>query len=206
MPTKIVNNKTKEHLHPELVVFCGPMFSGKSSLLITELKRAPYAGLKVIVFTPKVDSRRKKNTINSDDGAECSAITVGNSKDILKKVLPSYDIVGIDEGNFFDAGLSDVCKKLVLKGKRVLVAGLDKDFRGEPFGPMAALKQEAETVHSLHAFCTVCHREASFTQRIKIVAGKRIPASYNDPQILVGAEEAYEARCRLHHEVPGKTN
>lgn len=194
----------KEHLHPGIEVYCGPMFSGKSSQLITELRRAPHAGLKVIAFTPGVDSRRKKDTINSDDNAEYPAITVHNSSEILAKVLPEHDIVGIDEGNFFDFGLVEVCRELVLQGKRVIVAGLDKDFRGEPFGPMALLKQEAEDIHSMHAFCTVCHREASFTQRIKIINGKRIPASYDDPLILVGAENDYEARCRKHHEVPGR--
>ncbi len=194
----------RENLHPTLEIYCGPMFSGKSSQLITELRRAPYAGLKVIAFTPRVDNRRKTNTINSDDGAEYPAITVKESSEILDRVLPEHDIVGIDEGNFFDFGLVDVCRTLVLRGKRVIVAGLDKDFRGEPFGPMAALKQDAETVHSMHAFCNVCHREASFTQRIKIIDGDRIPANYNDPIVIVGASELYEARCRKHHEVPGR--
>ncbi|KKR26677.1 MAG: thymidine kinase [Microgenomates group bacterium GW2011_GWC1_39_7b] len=194
----------KEHLHPGLEIFCGPMFSGKSSQLITELRRAPHAGLKGIAFTPAVDDRREKNTINSDDGAQYPAVTVHNSSEILDLVSPEHDIVGIDEGNFFDMGLTDICRELVLRGKRVIVAGLDKDFRGEPFGPMAVLKQEAEDVHSMHAFCNVCHREASFTQRIKIIDGKRIPANYDDPLILVGAESDYEARCRQHHEVPGR--
>lgn len=196
----------RERLHPGLEIFCGPMFSGKSSQLITELRRAPYAGLKVIAFTPGVDDRRKKDTINSDDGAEYPAITVHKSSEILERVLPEHDIVGIDEGNFFDEGLVDVCRELVLRGKRVLVSGLDKDFRGEPFGPMAALKQDAEDVHSMHAYCNVCHREASFTQRIKIIDGERIPANYYDPLILVGAKSDYEARCRQHHEVPGRPN
>ena len=190
----------KEHLHPGLEVFCGPMFSGKSDLLIRELKRAPHARYKVIAFTPGVDTRREKDTINSEDGAKFPAITVHSSKEILNYVLPEHDIVGVDEGNFFDMDLIDVCRELVLRGKRVIVAGLDKDFRGEPFGPMAALKQEAEDVHSLHAFCNICGKDASFTQRI--VNGK--PANYDDPIILVGASESYEARCRQHHEVPGR--
>lgn len=194
----------REKLHPGLEIYCGPMFSGKSDLLIRELRRAPYAGLKVIAFSPGVDNRRKKDTINSEDGAEYPATSVKNSSEILEYVSSEHDIVGIDEGNFFDMGLVDVCRELVLRGKRVIVAGLDKDFRGEPFGPMGALKQEAEDVHSLHAFCKVCHKDASFTQRIKIVGEERIPADYNDPVILVGAQEAYEARCRQHHEVPGK--
>lgn len=194
----------REAIHPGIIVYCGPMFSGKSSELISDLKRAPHAGYKVIAFTPGTDTRRKKDTINSEDSAEFPAITVGNSSEILDHVLPEHDIVGIDEGNFFDLGLTDVCKELAIQGKRVIVAGLDKDFRGEPFGPMAALKQEAEEVVSLHAFCKVCGREASFTQRIKIVNGKRVPADYSDPPILVGAEEHYEPRCRKHHEVPGR--
>ncbi len=198
------NHIEKEPIQPQIEIYCGPMFSGKSSQLITELRRAPYAGLKVIAFTPFVDNRRKKDTINSDDGASYPAITVKSSKEILDYILPEHDIVGIDEGNFFDMDLPLVCKYLVLKEKKVIVAGLDKNFKGEPFGPMGILKQEAETVHTLHAFCTVCHRKASFTQRLKIISGQKVPADYNDPLILIGAEEAYEARCRQHHEVPGR--
>lgn len=194
----------KKWLQPQIEVFCGPMFSGKSSHLIAELRTLPYAGYKVIAFTPSVDNRRQRDTINADGGAAYPAVTVKSSKEILDYVLPEHDIVGIDEGNFFDMDLALVCRLLVLQGKRVMVAGLDKDFRGEPFGPMAVLKQEAETVHTLHAYCTVCHEEASFTQRLKIINGKKEPAGYGDNQILVGAEEVYEARCRLHHEVPGK--
>lgn len=197
-------NSEREHLHPGLEIYCGPMFSGKSGRLITELRRAPHAGLRVIAFTPGRDKRREKDTINSEDGAKFPATTVRNSAEILNLVKPEHDIVGIDEGNFFDMGLVEVCRELVLRGKKVIVAGLDKDFRGEPFGPMAALKQDAEDVHSMHAFCKICYRAASFTQRIKVVDGERIPADYNDPLVLVGAAESYEARCRKHHEVPGK--
>lgn len=194
----------RDGMHPGLEVYCGPMFSGKSDMLIRELRRAPHAGYKVIAFAPGRDNRRGKDTINSEDGAKFPAISVESSAEILNLVKPEHDIVGIDEGNFFDMGLVDVCRELVLRGKKVIVAGLDKNFRGEPFGPMAAIKQDAETVHSLHAFCAVCGEEASFTQRIKDIDGERIPADYNDPQVLVGAAESYEARCRKHHEVPGK--
>jgi len=201
MPERLTE---RERLHPRLEVYCGPMFSGKSDLLIHELRTAPYAGYKVIAFTPGVDSRREKDTINSEGGTKFPATTIHHSHEIFDYVGPDIDIVGIDEGNFFDMGLVDVCRELVLRGKRVLVAGLDKDFRGEPFGPMGVLKQEAEDVHSLHAFCGKCGKEASFTQRIKIIQGERIPANYNDPQVLVGATNDYEARCRIHHEVPGR--
>lgn len=194
----------REPIHPGLTVFYGPMFSGKSSELIRQLKRAPHAGYNVIAFTPGVDDRRKKDTINSEDGAEYPAITIHDSSEILKFVKPEHDIVGIDEGNFFDMGLVEVCIQLVMQGKRVMVAGLDRDFRGEPFGPMAALKQEAEEAVPQHAYCSKCGKEASFTQRIKIIDGERIPADYHDPLILVGATNDYEARCRQHHEVPGK--
>lgn len=187
-------------LQPELVVFCGPMFSGKSAELIRELKTAPHAGYKVIAFKPEVDKRRGADSINSEDGGSFPAISVRHSLDILDFVTKDVDIVGIDETQFFDDEIIDVCIALVGQGKKVVVAGLDKNFKGEPFGPMAELKQEAEEVQTFHAYCHKCGQPASFTQRI--VNGK--PADYNDPIVVVGAMELYEARCRKHHEVPGK--
>ena len=185
---------------PELVVFCGPMFSGKSAELIKEMKRAPHAGYKVIAFKPEVDKRRGINTINSEDGGSFPATRVEDSSEILDLVSSEVDIVGIDETQFFDDGIVDVCIELVNRGKKVIVAGLDKNFKGEPFGPMATLKQEAEEVQTFQAYCHKCGQPASFTQRI--VNGK--PADYNEPVVVVGATELYEARCRKHHEVPGR--
>jgi len=187
-------------IQPELIVFCGPMFSGKSDELIRELKKAPHAGYKVIAFKPIIDNRRGEDSINSQDGGKYPAIQVRLSEEILRVDLTGIDIVGIDEAQFFDDGLTDVCLELVARGKRVIVAGLDKNFRGEPFGPMAKLKQEADHVETFHAYCAVCRQSASFTQRI--IDGK--PANYNDPIVKVGSDEFYQARCRQHHEVPGR--
>lgn len=187
-------------IQPELVVFCGPMFSGKSNQLIRELKRAPHARYKVVAFKPEVDNRRGANTINSEDGGSFPATPVKHSSEISDLVTSDVDIVGIDEAQFLDVGIIDVCLELVARGKKVIVAGLDKNFKGEPFGPMALLKQEAEEVQTFQAYCHKCGNPASFTQRI--VNGK--PADYSDPIVVVGATELYEARCRKHHEVPGK--
>lgn len=187
-------------IQPELVVFCGPMFSGKSNELIKELRRAPHAGYKVIAFKPAIDKRRGSHTINSEDGGSFPATPVKNSLEIPDLVTADVDIVGIDETQFFDDGIVNVCLELVARGKKVIVAGLDKNFKGEPFGPMALLKQEAEEVQTFQAYCHKCGNPASFTQRI--VDGK--PANYDDPIVVVGATELYEARCRKHHEVPGK--
>jgi thymidine kinase len=185
-------------------VICGPMFSGKSDELIRRIRRFPYAGFVVMAFKPFGDDRRGINSINSEDGAHFDAIVVMTSKEILTYVDEETNVVAIDEGQFFDEELPEVCRELAARGKKVIVAGLDKNFRGEPFGPMGELKQEADHVDTLHAYCTACGRLASRTQRIKIVDGERMPANYDDPIILVGAKEAYEARCRTHHEVPGR--
>lgn len=188
-------------VEPELVVYCGPMFSGKSTRLVGELRVAPHAKYEVIAFKPDIDTRRGDG-INTEDGGNFPATSVDRTRPekILRMVGPDIDIVGIDEAQFFGEGLVEVCQTLVRRGKAVWVAGLDKDFKGEPFGQMAKLKQEADRVVSLLAFCAVCGRPASRTQRL--VNGK--PANYNDPIVVVGAAELYQARCRRHHKVPGK--
>lgn len=190
----------REPVQPEIIVFCGPMFSGKSDELIRELKRAPHAGYKVIAFKPAVDDRRGMDTINSQDGGEYPAISVVDSQEILNYITPDIDIVGIDETQFFDDGVVDVVLQLANMGKRVIVAGLDKNFRGEPFGPMGELKEEADHIDTFHAYCSVCGHSASFTQRL--INGE--PANYTDQEVVVGADELYEARCRKHHKVPGR--
>lgn len=189
-------------LQPEIIVFCGPMFSGKSDELIRELRKAPHGGFKVIAFKPVIDNRRGEDTLNTQDKVHYPAVQVESSKQILEHDLANIDIIGIDEAQFFDEDLPDVCLELVARGKRVIVAGLDKNFRGEPFGPMARLKQEADHVETFHAFCSVCKEPASFTQRI--IKGK--PARYDDPVVKIGDDEFYQARCRKHHEVPGRPN
>lgn len=185
-------------------VICGPMFSGKSTELVRRAKRLPHAGFKVQAFKPSKDNRRGESSINSEDGLSLDADSVISSTEILGLVKTDTHFVVIDEGQFFDHDLPDVCRQLASQGKRVIVAGLDKNFKGEPFGPMGELKQEADHVDTLYAFCKRCGRPASMTQRIKIINGERAPASYNDEEIMVGATEAYEARCRDHHEVPGR--
>ncbi|MBU0998577.1 thymidine kinase [Patescibacteria group bacterium] len=184
-------------------VICGPMFSGKSSLLISRAREAFYAKQKVVAFTQKKDDRRGDDSINTFNKDQFIAVSVSNSKQILKNIPEGTSLVIIDEGNFFNMDLADVVNKIAEKGIRVIVAGLDRNFRGEGFGPMPRIKLEADKVTQLLARCAICGNEASRTQRLKIVKGKKIPARYSDPIVLVGEEE-YEPRCRFHHEVPGK--
>jgi len=184
-------------------VICGPMFSGKSSLLISRAREAYYAKQKVVAFTPKRDNRRGDDCINTFNKDQFLALSVSNSKKILRNIPEGTSLVVIDEGNFFDMDLADVVNKIADKGIRVIVAGLDRNFRGEGFGPMPRIKLEADKVTQLLARCAICGDEASRTQRLKIVKGKKIPARYTDPTVLVGEEE-YEPRCRFHHQVPGK--
>jgi thymidine kinase len=136
--------------------------------------------------------------VTSHAGADFDAIPIERAADILSKVDADTTVVGIDEAQFMDDDVVKVAQELADLGKRVLVAGLDMDFRGEPFGPMPLLMSKAERVDKLHAICMVCGEEASRTQRL--VNGK--PARYDDPVVIVGAAELYEARCRVHHEVP----
>lgn len=180
-----------------LEVICGCMFSGKSDELIRRVRRALFARKNVLVFKPSVDKRRDPNTVNSYNDAKHPAISVSSSEEILKRIREDTDWVAIDEAQFFDDNLPDVCNLLASAGLRVIVAGLDSDFRGEPFGPMDSLMRSADKVDKQTACCEICGEAATRTQRI--VNGR--PANYNDPVVVVGAEESYQARCRLHHEV-----
>lgn len=189
---------TTSHSHIEVV--CGSMFSGKSEELIRRVRRAQYARQRVQVFKPSVDTRAAMTTVTSHDGRDVQAIAVDSSAELLAQVSGDTETVAIDEAQFFDDALPEVCRQLTERGVRVIAAGLDMDFRGEPFGPMPRLMAQAEEVQKLHAICVVCGEEASRTQRI--INGQ--PAAYDDPIILIGAEESYEARCRQHHEVPGR--
>jgi thymidine kinase len=181
-------------------LICGSMFSGKTEELIRRVKRAQIARLKVQAFKPQVDARYAAQKISSHDGLHVDAVPVMQAADILVQVKPDTDVIAVDEAQFFDWQIARVCNELANQAKRVIVAGLDLDFRGEPFGPMPLLMAEAEMVDKLSAICVVCGAPASRTQRL--INGR--PASYDDPIILVGASEVYEARCRKHHEVPGK--
>jgi thymidine kinase len=181
-------------------VICGSMFSGKSEELIRRVRRAAYANLTVRVFKPFIDDRYSEEAVVSHNGNSVVALPVKSSQEILQHADGSLDMIGIDEAQFFDENIAEVVENLANQGIRVIVAGLDTDFRGEPFGEMPKLMALGETVTKLNAICPVCGSPASRTQRL--INGK--PASYHDPVILVGASESYEPRCRHHHEVPNK--
>jgi thymidine kinase len=179
-------------------VICGSMFSGKTEELIRRVKRARIAKQQVQVFKPQIDTRYSASQVASHNGVLHAALSVESSIEIEPLLEPDTTVVAIDEGQFFDEGIVELCKKLAKRGVRLIVAGLDTDFRGEPFGPMPMLMAEAEMVDKLQAICVMCGAPASRTQRM--INGQ--PADYNDPIIMVGAKENYEARCRHCHEVP----
>lgn len=181
-----------------LEVVCGSMFCGKTDELIRRLRRAVIARKKVQVFKPAIDMRYSVEKINSHAGSAFDALPIATAREILSLLEPDVSVVGIDEAQFLDDAILDVVDELIQKGIRVIVAGLDTDFRAEPFGCMPVLMAKAETVEKLQAICMVCGGPASRTQRL--VNGK--PARYSDPVVIVGAAEMYEARCRAHHEVP----
>jgi thymidine kinase len=179
-------------------LICGSMFSGKTEELIRRLVRAEIARQKIQVFKPKLDNRYKADQVSSHSGSYYQATVVENAAEVAGLIQADTDVVAIDEVQFFDWHVADLCDKLANDGRRVILAGLDLDFRGEPFGPMPLLMAQAELVTKLQAICMRCGALASRTQRL--INGQ--PAHYDDPVILVGADEVYEARCRLHHQVP----
>lgn len=179
-------------------VICGGMFSGKTEELLRRIRNAQYAKLKLTVFKPRLDDRYSINEVVSHNGLATMARPVESSLHILNQIEVGTDLVAIDEAQFFDEELPEVVTHLADRDYRVVIAGLDQDFRGEPFGVMPHLMALAEHITKLHAVCTVCGRPASRTQRL--INGE--PAGKDDPVILVGASEAYEARCRQHHDVP----
>ncbi len=184
--------------HVELI--CGSMFSGKSEELIRRIKRAQIARQRVQVFTHAIDVRYGTAKVASHSGDDWDAHPVQRASQILEQLQPDVTVVAVDEAQFFDWEIADVVNTLAQRGLRVILAGLDTDFRGEPFGPMPVLMAQAEQLDKLNAICMVCGGPASRTQRL--VNGQ--PAGYDDPVVIVGAQEMYEARCRHHHEVPGK--
>ncbi|MGZ4160070.1 MAG: thymidine kinase [Neobacillus sp.] len=179
-------------------VICGSMFSGKSEELIRRVRRAQFAKQKIAVFKPRIDNRYSDQSVVSHNGSSFTAKPISHSIEILHHIEADIDIIAIDEVQFFDEGIVRVIQQLADSGHRVIAAGLDQDFRGEPFGQMPDIMAIAEQVTKLQAVCTVCGSPSSRTQRL--IDGR--PASYHDPVILVGASEAYEPRCRHHHEVP----
>ena len=186
--------------HGCIEVVCGPMYSGKSEELIRRIRRAEIAKQKVQVFKPTIDDRYDKQDIVSHRGDKIQGIPISRSEEILNYLDDDTEVIGIDEVQFFDDGIIKVVNKLADENKRVIVAGLDTDFRGEPFNVMPQLMAIAEFVDKITAICMKCGNPATKTQRL--IDGK--PADYNDPIVLIGAKESYEARCRNCHEVPNK--
>ncbi len=166
-------------------VVCGSMFSGKTEELIRRLNRAKIARLRVEIFSPKTDTRYSENALVTHNANSIPSTPVENASSILL-LASDVNVVGIDEAQFFDAELPDVCNALANRGVRVIVAGLDMDYRGKPFGPMPAIMAIADSVTKLQAVCVKCGNPAMFSFRL--VA--------NDRTILLGEKETYEPRCR----------
>jgi thymidine kinase len=189
-----------------LTVICGPMFSGKSRELIRLMHIAEIAGQDTVMFKPRIDTRYSHTDVSSHDGIRKGAMAVNTAREVLSFVLrsnPPPAVIGVDEGQFFDRGLPEVCLWLVDQGRRVVVAGLDRNFRGEPFGSMPELLACADEVLKLRAVCMRCK-----DPRVTAVLPQRLidgrPAPYDSPEVMVGGAEFYEARCLDCHEVPGK--
>jgi thymidine kinase len=178
-------------------VVCGPMFAGKSEELIRRIKRLEYAKKKTLVFKPAIDTRYSAEEVVSHSNLKAKSIAIKESKEILDYVDSSTFAIAVDEVQFLDKEIISIAQKLALRGIRVILAGLDTDFRGEPFPITASLLTIAEDVLKLTAICVVCGAPATKTQRI--INGK--PALYADPISKVGASEAYEPRCRHCHQV-----
>jgi thymidine kinase len=178
-------------------VVCGPMFSGKSEEMIRRLRRAEIAGQRVVIFKPRIDDRYDASDVVSHAGARMRAVAVSSVPELLARA-DGFDVVGIDEVQFFEPAIVSAALDLAERGARVVATGLDQDFRRLPFGPMPELLSHAEFVDKLQAVCHRCGGPATTTQRL--VDGR--PAPYSGETVLVGAAEQYEARCRGCHE-PG---
>lgn len=179
-------------------IICGSMFAGKTEELIRRINRIHYAKKSIIVFKPIIDNRYDQNAVVSHSQKKVDSIPVAKSIEILDHIKELPYAVAIDEVQFFDEGLIDIVERLANSGVRVILAGLDMTFKGEPFGIMPELLCRSEYVTKLQAICQVCGQPATRTQRI--IDGR--PADYDDPIILVSASEKYEARCRHCHQVP----
>ncbi|TAK13762.1 MAG: thymidine kinase [Anaerolineae bacterium] len=186
------------HQHGSVEVITGSMFCGKTDEMIRRLRRAIIARKKVQVFKHAFDNRYDEVKVVSHAGTSLDAIPVSNTAEIRAKLESDTTVIGIDEAQFLDDDIIPFVNELTQRNIRVIIGGLDTDFRAEPFGPMPHLIAQAEQVDKLQAICMVCGEPASRTQRL--VNGK--PANYNDPVVIVGAAELYEARCRKCHDVP----
>jgi thymidine kinase len=180
-------------------VVAGVMFSGKSEELIRRVRRAMIAKKRVQVFKSHLDDRYAGGVyaVGSHDGRTIEAVPVDSSSQIALRLDPLAQVVAIDEVQFLDEGIIAIANDLAIRGRRVILAGTDTDFRGEPFGPMPQLMCVAELVDKLHAICVLCGAPACRNQRL--IGGK--PAPYDSPVVMVGAAEAYEARCRACHAI-----
>jgi thymidine kinase len=184
-----------------LEVIAGCMYSGKSEELIRRVRRAAIARQRIQVFKAAIDVRYSRADVVSHSGTSLAARPVGSAAALWSAIEPDAHVIAVDEAQFFDPALVEVCEELAREGRRVLAAGLDLDFRGEPFGPMPELMARADGLTKLTAVCAVCG-SPSATRTQRLVGG--LPADYSAPLIAVGAAELYEARCRSHHEVPGR--
>lgn len=184
--------RTKQKPLGSIVVICGSMFAGKSEELIRRARRALYAKKKVQVFKPSIDNRYDESMVVTHMGVKHEAMPVKNVRDLSGCIEKDTEVVLIEEAQFFDPSLTHLAVKLADEGKEVILAGLDQDFRREPFGPMPQLMAVADEVVKLRAICMNCGAPASHTYRQ--IDGK--PAHRDDPIVLIGATEAYEARCR----------
>lgn len=178
----------------------GPMCCGKTDEIIKRLREAEIAGHKVQVFRPDIDEEYLRNNATSHSGNKLDAVPVKEVQQIKELLKEDTSIVAIDDVHFFSDEIAPFVQELADQGTRVIIAGLNMDFRGETFGPMPVLMAQSEILDTCHAICMVCGEQASFTQRL--IDDK--PACYGDPTVVVGASELYEARCRRHHKVPEK--
>ena len=177
---------------------CGSMFSGKSEELLRRIKRGVIAKQKVLLFKPSIDNRYEENMVSTHNGNSYESVNIDKAEQIYDYIIDKkYDIIGIDEVQFFDEKIVEVINKLADDGIRVIVAGLDMDFKAEPFHPIPEIMAVSEMVTKLHAVCNKCGKEASRSQRL--IDGE--PARYDDPIVVIGASESYEARCRHCHEI-----
>ncbi|MGI6787404.1 MAG: thymidine kinase [Acholeplasmataceae bacterium] len=181
-------------------VVCGPMFAGKTEELIRRIKRLQYAKQNILVFNPKLDNRYSQSELVSHSNMRTQAYFIEKSTDAYNYIKEDTDAVVFDEAQFFDMDIVEVADDLADKGLRVIIGGLDRNFRGEPFGPMPFLLAKAEFVTKLTAICVKTGEPATRTQRI--INGE--PADYNSEVILVSGHDYYEARSRHAHEVPNK--
>lgn len=180
-----------------LDVVCGSMFSGKTEELIRLMRRAAIANLKIQTFKHCFDNRVSVDNLHSHSGEEIESIAVSESEHLKMLLLPESQVIGIDEVQFFSDDIVDLIQDLVTAGKHVIVAGLDLDFRGVPFSCMPTLLAIADSIMKLNAVCMICGKDAHFSQRL--INGQA--AKFDDPIVLIGAEERYQARCRECFEI-----